>query len=178
MTLPIVIIVAAAENGVIGNDNRLLWRLRTDLRRFRALTLGKPVIMGRKTFASIGGPLPGRDIVVMTRDPAFAPAGVTVASGLGPALETAQALAARSGAQEIMVAGGGEIYRLFLPLAQRVYLTRVAVSPPGDVTFPAIDATVFREVSREAHSRGPDDEHAFAFVDYVRRSGIAVGPDA
>lgn len=169
MTLPIAIIVAAAENGVIGDDNRLLWRLRTDLRRFRARTLGKPVIMGRKTFASIGKPLPGRDTIVLTRDPGFAVEGVAVASDIGRSLEIAREIAARTGADEIMIAGGGDVYRQFLPLAQRIYLTRVAASVPGDATFPEVDPSRFREVSREAHPQGPDDEHAFAFIDYMRR---------
>ena len=168
LTLPIAIIVAAAENGVIGDDNRLLWRLRTDLRRFRARTLGKPVIMGRKTFESIGKPLPGRDTIVLTRDSAFAVEGVSVASGIEQALEKAHALAGSSGAQEIMIAGGADVYRQFLPFAHRIYLTRVAVTVPGDATFPDVDTGRFRVTAREAHPQGPDDEHAFAFVDYMR----------
>lgn len=176
MTLPIAIIVAAAKNGVIGDDNRLLWRLRTDLRRFRERTLGKPVIMGRKTFASIGKPLPGRDTIVLTRDPAFSVQGVAVASGIDDALAQAEAIAARSDADEIMVAGGADVYRQFLPLVQRIYLTLVDVAPTGDATFPAVDPALFRVVEREAHPQGPDDEHAFEFIDYVRRdTGSASG---
>lgn len=178
MTLPIAIIVAAAKNGVIGDDNRLLWRLRTDLRRFRDRTLGKPVIMGRKTFESIGKPLPGRDTIVLTRDPAFAVEGVTIATGMDEALTKAKAISARSGAGEIMIAGGADVYRQFLPLAQRIYLTRVDATPSGDATFPDVDTGVFQIVTREAHPQGPDDEHAFEFIDYARHEAEAAPSSA
>jgi dihydrofolate reductase len=170
MPVPVVIVVAAAENGVIGRDNGLLWRLKTDLRHFRSLTLGRPLIMGRKTFDSIGKPLPGRETIVLTRDPSFGPEGVAVARDLPDALALGQEAAARLGADSVVIGGGDQIYRLALPFADRIHLTRVHARPPGDAFFPPVDTTVFREVRREDHPAGPDDEHAFSFVDFARRA--------
>jgi dihydrofolate reductase len=154
----IALIAAVARNGVIGGDNQLLWRLKTDLQHFRKLTLGKPVIMGRKTFASIGKPLPGRDTVLLTRDASVEIAGVTVAHSIDEALKMAGDLAAARGDTDIMVAGGGEIYRQTMALADRLYVTEVALEPTGDAFFPAIDPEVWRVTAREAHMAGPDDE--------------------
>ncbi|TVR10480.1 MAG: dihydrofolate reductase [Salinarimonadaceae bacterium] len=166
---PVAIVAAIAENGVIGRDNQLIWRLRSDLKRFRAITLGKPLVMGRKTYESIGKPLPGRRTIVMTRDPAFVAQGVVVARSFDAALELADAAADDMAADEIVVAGGAEIYALALPRAQRLRLTLVRASPDGDACFPAYDRAAFREVSREDHPAGADDEHAFSFVDLERR---------
>lgn len=168
MTRPLVVIAAVADNGVIGGDNRLLWRLRTDLKRFRALTLGKPVLMGRKTFESIGKPLPGREIIVLTRDPTFRVAGVQTAGSLEEALRLGQETAARLEADAVVVAGGADIYAQTLPLAERLHLTFVHADPDGDARFPAFDRGGFREVWREDHPAGPDDEHSFTFIDYAR----------
>jgi len=170
MTYPLSIVVAVAENGVIGRDNQLLWRLKTDLRRFRDLTWGKPMIMGRKTFQSIGKALPGRETIVLTRDPAFAPEGVHVAGDWDEAVKLAAEAAQRMGADEITVVGGGEIYALALPHAERLYLTLVHASPPGDAVFPNYDRQAFRETARRELPKGPDDEHAFTFLDLERRS--------
>ncbi|MEJ1937042.1 dihydrofolate reductase [Nostoc sp. NIES-2111] len=167
--IPLAIVVAAAENGVIGRDNGLIWRLKSDLRRFRALTMGKPLILGRKTWESIGRPLPGREIIVVTRDPAYAAPGVKVAHTLDEAVALGRGIAAASGADSVAVGGGGEVFRALMPLAERIHLTIVHDRPEGDVTFDPVDASVFREVAREAHPAGPDDEHAFTFVDYIRR---------
>lgn len=167
--LPVAIVVAAAENGVIGRDNGLIWRLKTDLRHFRALTIGRPVVMGRKTFESIGRPLPGRETIVLTRDPAFQVAGVTVARSLQEALERGQEIGARMGADSVAIAGGANVYEQALPVTDRVHLTLVHASPEGDAVFPAVDRALFAEISREEHKAGPDDEHAFAFIDYERR---------
>jgi dihydrofolate reductase len=169
VTRPLALVVAIADNGVIGRDNRLIWRLRTDLRRFRDLTWGKPMIMGRKTFESIGKPLPGRETIVLTRDRGFAPPGLHIAHDLEGALATADALADKLGASEISVVGGAEVFRLTLPLAQRLHLTFVHAEPEGDVVFPHFDRTAFRETHREERPKGPDDEHAFTFVDLERR---------
>lgn len=148
MSLPtLCLIVATAENGVIGRDGKMPWHLPFELKYFRARTLGKPVIMGRKTFQSVGKPLPGRDNIVITRDRAFAASGATVVASLDAAIAAAQWIAARSGATEIMVIGGGEIFAQALPLVARVYLTRVALSPEGDATFPALPADAWRLVS-------------------------------
>jgi dihydrofolate reductase len=169
VTRPIALVVAVAENGVIGGDNRLLWHLRTDLKRFRSLTLGRPVVMGRRTYDSIGRPLPGRETVVLTRDADFAAPGVTVAHHLPEALESAEVLAERLGADSIMVAGGSDIFALTLPLAARIHLTRVEAAPAGDRFFPPVDLQLFRETARQAHPAGPGDDHPFVFIDYERR---------
>jgi dihydrofolate reductase len=167
--MSIAIVVAVARNGVIGADNRLLWRLKTDLQHFRRLTIGKPVVMGRKTFESIGRPLPGRDNIVVTRDRAFAAEGILVVHTLEEALALGRKCADARGAPDVMVAGGGEIYRQALPLADRLHVTEVDLAPEGDTLFPAINTTLWRETARETHQKGPDDEAAFAFVDYLRR---------
>jgi len=164
-----VIVVAVAQNGVIGQDNQLLWRLKTDLRRFRDLTWGKPMIMGRKTFESIGRPLPGRETVVLTRDRGFSPDGVHVVHSWPEAVAKGRDLAAGMSADAVAVVGGAEIYALALPEAQKVFLTEVQASPAGDAIFPSLDRHVFREIRRSAHPRGPDDEHPFVFVDLERR---------
>jgi dihydrofolate reductase len=169
MTLPLIIVVAAAQNGVIGRDNKLLWRLKSDLRRFRELTWGKPMIMGRKTFQSIGKPLPGRESIVLTRDQAFRPDGVHVASSWPAAVAKGRELAAAIGADAIAVAGGAEIYALALPEVTRIHLTEVRASPDGDAVFPHFDRSLFRDVRRVERPAGPDDEHPFAFVDLERR---------
>lgn len=168
MSLPLTAVVAVAENGVIGRDNDLPWRLRTDLRRFRAITMGKPLIVGRKNWDSIGRPLPGRDIIVLTRRADFAAEGVQVAHDWDGACELAVASAAKSGAAEIIIGGGAEIYRLAMPRIARLRLTLVHARPDGDILFPPYDPAQFRETFREAHPAGPDDEHAFTFVDLER----------
>lgn len=163
------LIAAVARNGVIGRDNQLLWRLKTDLRRFRDLTTGKPLVMGRKTFESIGKPLPNRDNIVVTRDAGFAADGVLIARSLEEALALGRAAAERRGVDEIMIGGGGDIYAQTIGKADRLYLTEVALSPAGDAVFPPVDPALWREVSRRGFSAGPDDEAAFTFIDYVRR---------
>ena len=178
MSVPIVLIVAVADNGVIGRDNTLIWRLRTDLQRFKELTLGKPMVMGRKTFQSIGKPLPGRETIVVTRDRDFAVAGVHVAHDLPTAVALGRTLAEKAGCDTLPVVGGAEIYRQLLPEAEALFLTLVHASPPGDAVFPAWRAEEFRETAREEHPAGPDDEHAFTFLDLerVRTDGYARAP--
>lgn len=172
---PVTIVAAIADNDVIGRDNQLIWRLRSDLRRFRAMTLGKPLVMGRKTYESIGKPLPGRRTIVLTRDPDFRREGVDVARSFDAALILADEIAEEMGADEIIVAGGAEIYRLALARAQRLRLTRVHARPEGDAFFPTFDAAEFHETWREDHVAGADDEHAFSFVDLERRSPSGFG---
>ncbi len=159
----ISLIVAAAENNVIGREGSLPWRLREDLRRFKALTIGKPVIMGRKTFESIGRPLPERQNIVMTRRREFMAQGCFVA---GTADE---ALAAAGAAAEIMVIGGADIYREFLPLAGRIYLTRVHAKIAGDARMADFDPSGWTETSRELVPAGEGNEHAFSFITLERR---------
>jgi dihydrofolate reductase len=165
----ISLICAAARNGVIGRDNQLLWRLKSDLRRFRDLTTGKPLIMGRKTFLSIGRPLPNRDNIIVTRDRAFAPPGVIVTHSLAEAFDKAEACAKARGVDEIMIGGGGDIYAQTIDRADRLFMTEVDLDPEGDAVFPPIDRTHWLEIKREQHAMGPDNEAAYSFVDYVRR---------
>ncbi|MET0605581.1 MAG: dihydrofolate reductase [Beijerinckiaceae bacterium] len=171
MSGPAIVIVAAmGRNRVIGRDNAMPWRMPTDLKRYRRLTMGKPMVMGRKTFLSIGRPLPGRESIVLTRDAGFvAPDGVHVASSLEAALSLATARAAAMEADEIIIAGGGDIYAQAIDLADRLHITEIDAAPEGDARFPEIDGSRFREVGREAHPAAPPDDHAFSFVDYARR---------
>lgn len=170
-SLPLTAVVAVAENGVIGRDNDLPWRLRTDLRRFREITMGKPLIVGRRNWDSIGRPLPGRDIIVLTRRADFSAEGVQIAHDWQDSLAKARASAARSGADEIIVGGGAEIYRLAMPQITRLRLTRVHARPAGDVFFPAYDEMLFGETFREDHAAGPQDEYALTFIDLERLDG-------
>ena len=169
MSAPALAIVAAvARNGVIGAGDALPWRLPSDLKRFKALTMGKPLILGRKTYQAIGRPLPGRAIVVLTRDPAFAAAGVAVAHDVDEALRLAGAKARAAGSDEVIVAGGAEVYAQTIGRAGRLYLTEVDLAPEGDARFPAVDPALWRETAREGGVRRPRDEADFAFVEYER----------
>ena len=168
--VPIAIVAAVARNGVIGVDNMLAWKLSSDLKRFRAMTMGKPLIMGRKTYDSIGRPLPGRQTIVVTRNTGFTADGVISAPTLAAALTLAREVARNVGANEIIIAGGGEIYRQSIHIAQRLYITDVDLAPEGDVRFPAIDPARWREVKRDKIPRGERDEADSEFVEYVRRN--------
>ncbi len=172
--MPVTLIAAVADNRVIGRGNQLLWRIKPDLRHFRDHTLAKPVIMGRKTFESIGRPLPGRDNIVVTREKAFAPEGIFVAHSLEAAFAKAEECAALRNTHDIMIAGGGDIYAQTITRAHRLVITEVALSPDGDAFFPEIDRKIWQETTREPHPKGPDDDAAFAFVEYRRR---CVTPD-
>lgn len=168
--IEIVFVVAVAENGVIGRDNKLPWHIRSDLRRFKALTIGKPVVMGRRTFVSIGKPLPGRTNIVVTRDPAFAAPGIVVASGLPAAMALARGDALRRGVGEIAVIGGGEIFAELMPGADRLEVTIVHASPEGDATFPPIDPAVWREAARAPGTPDPADTAPVTYVTYRREN--------
>jgi dihydrofolate reductase len=170
IALPLVLVVAVARNGVIGGDNRLLWRLKSDMTHFRRCTMGRPMIMGRKTFDSIGKALPGRETIVLTREPGFLREGVLIAHDLESALVLAAEAAQRLGADEVAVVGGAEIYRQTLDLAARIELTEVAMEPDGDAFFPELDAQVWRETRREPHRANMEagDEADYAFVTYER----------
>jgi dihydrofolate reductase len=156
----ISIIVAVARNGVIGREGALPWRLPADLRRFKALTMGHTIIMGRKTHESIGRLLPGRRSVIISRQPGYAVPDAVVADSLEAAI------AAAGDSPELYVIGGGEIYLAALPVADRLLVTEVDATPTGDAQFPPIDRTVWRETAREAHQT-PDGLH-YAFVDFER----------
>ncbi len=168
MGAPLVIVAAVARNGVIGGNNRLLWKLRSDMHHFRAITMGKPMIMGRRTWDSIGRPLPGRETIVVTRDPAFAAPGAHVVQDPKSAIALGQTLAEGLKSPEIVVAGGGELYALLLERCSALHITQVDLAPDGDAFFPAIDPAHWREAGRETHDPGPGDEAGFSFVDYVR----------
>jgi len=165
---PLVLVAAVAENGVIGRAGGLPWRLKTDLKRFRALTVGHPVVMGRKTYLSFGKPLKHRTNIVVTRDPDFAAAGIVVASSLEAALEVAEGDALRRGAAAIVIGGGAGIYAKTIDRAARLEITRVHVRPKGDTVFPAIDPAIWRETARQEYAAGPDDEAPFTTLTYER----------
>ena len=165
--ISIVLLAAVADNGVIGRDNGLPFRQSSDLKRFKAMTMGKPVLMGRKTYASIGRPLPGRTNIVISRDPDFAPAGVMVVRDLDGALAAAREDARRRGVDEIMIIGGTDIFAQTMPLADRLEITEVHMKPAGDTHFPPIDAGRWRVSARSEHAAGPNDEAGFSYITYV-----------
>ncbi len=159
----ISIVVAASNNGVIGVDGDLPWRLPDDLRYFKQLTTGKPVVMGRKTYESIGRPLPNRHNIVITRNPAFEAAGCDVAASPAAAVELA------GDVEEIMVIGGGTIYEQFAEIADRIYLTRVHTDIDGDVFFESPDSNSWQQVATTHHPADERHAHAFDFLTYERR---------
>jgi dihydrofolate reductase len=169
--IPLVLVAAVAENGVIGRAGGLPWRLRTDLKRFRALTTGHPVVMGRRTYLSLGKPLKGRTNIVITRDPEFSAAGIVVAPSLETAMEVAEGDALRRGAAAIVVGGGADIYCRTIDKAARLEITRVHLRPEGDTLFPEIDLAQWREAARQEHAAGPDDDAPFTTLTYERRLG-------
>lgn len=153
--MTISLVVAASTNNVIGSDGGLPWHLPDDLRHFKRLTTGNPIVMGRRTFESIGRPLPDRRNIVMTRDPDYVAPGCDVVSSVREALDLVE------DADEVMIIGGGQVYRDFLPHADRIYLTRVQADVEGDTYFPDIDEAGWRLVSSEPHAA--DEKHAYAF---------------
>jgi dihydrofolate reductase len=166
--MEIVFVVAVAENGVIGANGAIPWRLKSDMQRFRALTIGKPVVMGRKTFLSLRRPLPGRTNIVITRDAAYRAAGAVVTTSSADARAIARGDALRRSVAEIAVIGGAEIYRQWIACADRLEVTEVHARPDGDTTF-EIDKAQWEEVARVRHPAGPDDSADFSYVTYRRR---------
>jgi len=163
-----VLIVAVADNGVIGAGGAIPWRLKSDMQRLRAMTIGKPVVMGRKTFLSLKRALPRRTNIVVTRDGNFRGAGAVVTTSLEAAQSIARADALRRSVAEIAVIGGSEIYAQWMDRADRLEITEVHANPAGDTYFPAVDRTQWEEVARERHLAGPDDNTAFSYVTYRR----------
>jgi len=147
--MTLALIVAASENNVIGKNNQLPWYLPGDLKYFKAITMAKPVIMGRKTFESIGKPLPGRDNIVITRNASYQADGIKVVTSLAEAVELAKSICLINGGEEIMIIGGAQIYEQALATADRVYLTRVHRHVEGDAFFPELAAEQWQEVARE-----------------------------
>lgn len=163
----ISIIAAVAENGVIGRGNELPWHLSADLRRFKRLTMGHHLLLGRKTFEAIGRSLPGRSMVVISRGSPALPPGVRLVASLDAAIDVARL----AGDSEAFVAGGGQIYRLALPIADRIYLTRIAGTFAGDTWFPDIDDATWSVVEREDHSVDPDSGLSYSFL-ILDRNGL------
>jgi dihydrofolate reductase len=167
--MEIVLIVAVAENGVIGASGAIPWRLKSDMARFKALTTGRPVVMGRKTFVSIGRPLPGRTNIVVTRDLGFRADGAVVTHAFADAKAIATGDALRRFATEIAVIGGAEIYAQWMDSADRLEITEVHARPDGDTRFPAVDPTAWEEVARVRNPAGSHDSADFSYVTFRRR---------
>ncbi|MEX2961738.1 dihydrofolate reductase [Microbulbifer sp. TYP-18] len=167
MTAAIAIIAAVARNRAIGIGNGLPWRLSGDLKFFKQVTMGKPLVMGRKTYDSIGRPLPGRRNIVVSRDPDWSAPGVEPVPSLEQALELAQGAAEASGVGEVMVIGGAEVYRQLLPLATRLYLTEVEAEVAGDAFFPPLGEG-WKEVTRSCYPASKVDEYRYCLVQYDR----------
>lgn len=159
----ISVIVAVAQNGVIGADNKLIWHIPEDLKRFKAITSGHPVVMGRKTFESLGRPLPNRTNVVVTRNPHYFAEGVTIADSLG------EAIGMFPNSEEVFIIGGAEVYRQAMDIADRFYLTEVYADYEGDTHYPEWNRDEWELVSEEHHERGEKYPYPFAFLNYARK---------
>jgi dihydrofolate reductase len=169
-SLPLVLVVAVAENGVIGRKQQLPWRIPGDLKHFKAVTMGKPMLMGRKTYESIGKPLPGRTSIVLTRDKNWRAEGVLVAHSLDELLKLANEDAKKTGASEIAVIGGSALFEETLPMTAKIELTEVHAKPEGDVFFPDYDRSAFVETRREGPMQGEKDDHAYSVVTLERKT--------
>jgi dihydrofolate reductase len=170
--IPLAIVVARSANGVIGREGGLPWRLKSDMALFKATTMGKPIIMGRKTWDSLPRkPLPGRMNLVLSRDGSFEPQGALVCEKFDEAVQIAREQAAEDAASEVCVIGGEALFALALPKAKRLYLTEVQAEVDGDARFPAFDESRWREVRREDHPAGEGDDHAFVFRVLDRADG-------
>jgi dihydrofolate reductase len=165
---PIAMILAVAQNGVIGKGDGLPWRIPAEMKYFMATTLGKPVIMGRKTFETLKSPLPRRTNIVITRDKTYTREGIIVAHTLDEALQQADVIAQRDGVDEIMVAGGAEIYRLAAPLVDTLYYTRVNVDAEGDAHFDDVDWSQWQCVKQEEFAAADDKTPGYTLMKYVR----------
>jgi dihydrofolate reductase len=165
----IILVAAVGENGVIGRGGALPWRLKSDMQHFRKLTLGRPVVMGRKTFVSIGKPLKDRTNIVISRDPGFTADGIVVAHSLEAAMDIARKDAQQRRADAIAIIGGAGIFRDALNFADRLEITLVHASPEGDTFFPPIDAKIWRETARMRHTATPQDDADVSFVTYQRQ---------
>ena len=167
--ITIALVAGVAQNRVIGFEGAMPWRLSTDMKRFKAITMGKPVIMGRKTFQSIGGPLSGRMNVVVSRSD-YKASGVVCVAGIDEAIELSSKWALANAADEICVIGGGELYRQFLSLADRLYVTHILAEPDGDVLFPSIEENNWQVISSERVAKGEKDSAETIFVIYERNA--------
>lgn len=169
--MKISLIAAMAENRAIGRDQDLPWRVPTDFKYFKDKSMGKPLIMGRKSWEALGGPLPGRKHIVITRDPAYTAEGADVVHDLPTALRRAAELAAENDAEEIMIGGGSQIYAMALPMADRIYLTEIHLTPEGaDTFFPEFDMEEWQETQRTYNKAGPKDDADCTFIVYDRKT--------
>ena len=169
MSVPVILVAAMARNRVIGVANGLPWHMRSDLKQFKAATMGKPLIMGRKTYQSIGRLLPGRESIIVTRDATFMVVGAHMAGDLDAALRLGQERAQAMGADAVIVAGGATVYAEALPFADAMILTELHLDAEGDAYFPPFDMTQWREARRTANPRGEGDDAAFDVVRLERR---------
>jgi dihydrofolate reductase len=168
MSVVIAMIAAVARNNVIGRGNDIPWRIPSDFQHFKRTTMGKPMVMGRKQFESVGKPLPGRTNIVVTRQPDYAHEGIVVVPDLETALSQARAIAERDGVDEVMVIGGGEIYRQAMPVADRLYISHVDLAPKGDVSFPAIDPQIWQIVRELDVPKAEADPASYRVLVYER----------
>jgi dihydrofolate reductase len=173
MSVVIAMIAAVADNRVIGAAGRIPWRLPSDMAFFRRMTMGKPIVMGRKQFESVGRPLPGRSNLVVSRQAGYQPEGVIVINDLEAALEHGRTIAAMDGTAEAMVIGGGEIYAEAMAAADRLYITHVALRPEGDIVFPPIDPGEWTVVEEPIVEPSPKDEASYVVRVYERARGGA-----
>jgi dihydrofolate reductase len=169
--MKIALIVAASQNNVIGLDNQLPWHLPEDLKYFKAVTMGKPILMGRKTYDSIGRPLPGRANIVLTRDADWTAQGVEVVNDLDSAIAVSEKACKAAGVDELMIIGGEQIYRKFLPVANKLYLTKVEAEIEGDAFFPAIDSNQWQQVAEKTPEKAGN--YAYRFVVLERIAGLS-----
>ena len=167
--MKIALIVAASQNNVIGLDNQLPWHLPEDLQYFKAVTMGKPILMGRKTYDSIGRPLPGRTNIVLTRDANWSAEGVVVVNDLDSATAASEKACAAAGADELMIIGGEQIYRKFLPVADKLYLTKVEAVVEGDAYFPAIDSDEWQQVAEKIPEKVGNYSYRFVVLERIAR---------
>jgi len=170
MTIKIAMIAAVGSNGVIGAGNAMPWRLPSDFAHFKRTTMGKPLIMGRKTFESIGKALPGRINIVVTRQKGYQPDGVLVIDSLDAAIDHARTIAETEGVDEVFIGGGGELYREAMPMADRLYITEVDLAPQGDTVFPSIDHSVWVVVDEPEVPLTGKDTASFRVKVYERRA--------
>ena len=169
MSIKIAMIAGVAENGVIGSDQTIPWRIPSDFGYFKKTTLGKPIVMGRKQYETVGKPLPGRTNIVVTRQKGYQPEGVLVFTSVDDALAEAEKIAAADGVEEVMIIGGGEIYALLMERADRLYISHIDLLPQGDIRFPAIDPAIWAVVDLPEVEPNPKDEATYRVKVYERR---------
>ena len=173
--MKISLIAAIAENGVIGREGDMPWHIKSELQYFKKTTKGKPIVMGRKSFESLGSPLPGRANIVITRDSSYTKEGILVRHSLEDGLNLAREIAEKDGKDEIFIGGGAEIYSLTLPLADRLYLTEVHLKPAGETKFPSFDRSSWQETKREFHKAAPGEAADYTITVLERKLQTSSG---